>query len=435
MTDRDERPDPDALLRRVQAEEAAPRPGRASRSSSATRPGVGKTYTMLESARRLKAAGRRRRRWAASRRTAAPRPRRCSRGWRSCPGARSHYRGDPLAEFDLDARPRAQARGPAPRRAGPHERAGQPPPQALAGRPGAARRRHRRPHDAQRPARREPERRRRADHRRAGARDRPGLDPRARRRDRAGRPAARTSCSCGCARARSTSRSRRRGRPSTSSGAATCSRCASSPCGAPPSGGRRRARLPAGRTTSRRPGRRRSASWSASGRARPRRSSSAGRGAWPRASRAPWVAVYADAPDALPDDAGGPGAARGAPAARRVARRRGRPADRAAGSARSSSATPASTTSPASCVGKPTHSRWRDVFTGSLVERTGARQRRHRGALHRRASRGPRPGPDGARSSRRPLDWPGAARRGAARARRDRARGCWDAASCPCPTS
>ena len=59
---------------------------------------------------------------ASSRRTAAPRPRRCSRAWRSCRAASSSYRGTTLAEFDLDA---ALARRPAPaprRRARAHQR-------------------------------------------------------------------------------------------------------------------------------------------------------------------------------------------------------------------------------------------------------------------------------------------------------------------------
>ena len=64
----------------------------------------------------------------------------------------------------------------------------QPPPQALSGRRGAAEQGHRRLHDAQHPAHREPERRGRADHRRPRARDRAGLDPRSGRRHRARRP-------------------------------------------------------------------------------------------------------------------------------------------------------------------------------------------------------------------------------------------------------
>lgn len=53
---RDERPDPDALLRRVQAEEARETQARL-KVFFGYAPGVGKTYTMLESARRLRALG------------------------------------------------------------------------------------------------------------------------------------------------------------------------------------------------------------------------------------------------------------------------------------------------------------------------------------------------------------------------------------------
>ena len=126
------------------------------------------------------------------RRTGAARPPRLAGGARrSCRARRSTHRGATLEEFDLDA---ALARRPEPapaRRAGPHQRAGRPAREALAGRGRAARRRHRRLHHAQRPARREPERRRRPDHRRDRARDGAGRRPRRGRRDRAGRRLAR----------------------------------------------------------------------------------------------------------------------------------------------------------------------------------------------------------------------------------------------------
>ena len=86
--------------------------------------------------------------------------------------------------------------------------AGPPPSQTLAGRRGTARRRHRRLHHAQRPAPRKPERRRRADHRRARARDRARPGARARRRDRADRPAARRTDRAAERRARSMCRRR-----------------------------------------------------------------------------------------------------------------------------------------------------------------------------------------------------------------------------------
>ena len=88
--------------------------------------------------------------------------------------------------------PRRAARPPAGpgagRRARPHQRAGLAPPEALPGRRGTARRRHRRLDHAQHPARREPQRRGRADHPHPGARDRAGRRPRPGRRHRGGRP-------------------------------------------------------------------------------------------------------------------------------------------------------------------------------------------------------------------------------------------------------
>ena len=93
--------------------------------------------------------------------------------------------------MDLDAvlarRPALVAR----RRARPHQRAGQPPSEALPRRRGAAGGRHRRLHDRQHPARREPERRRRADHQGPRARDRARFDHRPGRRHRGHRPDAR----------------------------------------------------------------------------------------------------------------------------------------------------------------------------------------------------------------------------------------------------
>jgi two-component system sensor histidine kinase KdpD len=56
MVDQEKRPNPDALLHRVQAEEERRRRTRL-KIFFGYAPGVGKTYTMLESARRLKAEG------------------------------------------------------------------------------------------------------------------------------------------------------------------------------------------------------------------------------------------------------------------------------------------------------------------------------------------------------------------------------------------
>ena len=95
-------------------------------------------------------------------------------------------------------RARAQAAAHPRRRARPHQRAGLAPPQALAGRRGAARRGHRRLHDAQRAAPREPQRRRRADHGRRRPRDRARRGLRQGRTRCASSTCRSTSCSSGC---------------------------------------------------------------------------------------------------------------------------------------------------------------------------------------------------------------------------------------------
>ena len=75
--------------------------------------------------------------WASSRPTAARRPRRWWRGWRSCRAGRSST-GGPGGGDGPGRGPGAQAPGGGGGRAGPHQRARQPEPQALAGRGGAA---------------------------------------------------------------------------------------------------------------------------------------------------------------------------------------------------------------------------------------------------------------------------------------------------------
>ena len=151
-------------------------------------PGVGKTYEMLSAA----PARATRRRRCRRRRGRDPRPARnrgaARRASRSFPRQRVEYKGRMLAEMDLDAILAAPPAAGAGRRAGAHQRAGQPPSQALHGRRGAARRRHRRLHHAQHPARRKPERRGRPDHPHPGARDGAGFDHRPGRRHRADRP-------------------------------------------------------------------------------------------------------------------------------------------------------------------------------------------------------------------------------------------------------
>jgi len=103
-----DRPDPDALLRRVEGEEARRRRGRLKVFFGAS-PGVGKTYAMLEAARRVSAAGtdvvig-----WVETHgraETAA-----LTEGLDRLPPREVEYRGVTLREFDLDA---ALARRPA----------------------------------------------------------------------------------------------------------------------------------------------------------------------------------------------------------------------------------------------------------------------------------------------------------------------------------
>ena len=161
-------------------------------------------------ARRAARGGRPRERAAGSRSSSAPRrasarPTRCCRP-PGAPGAEgvdvvvgvveTHGRAETEALLDgprgraapADRLPGPRARGDGPRRdpgapaaaragrrAGAHQRARQPPSQALPGRRGAAGRRHRRLHHAQHPAPREPERRGRADHPHPRARDGAGL--------------------------------------------------------------------------------------------------------------------------------------------------------------------------------------------------------------------------------------------------------------------
>ena len=131
---------------------------------------------------------------ATSSRMGASRPKRLLEGLEQLPTLPVAYRGIVRQEFDLDA---ALERRPAillvDELAHSNLIDGDPPPrhaEALAGHRGAARRRHQRLDDGQRPAPREPERSRRADHGRAAARDDARSHLRRGRRDRADRPAA-----------------------------------------------------------------------------------------------------------------------------------------------------------------------------------------------------------------------------------------------------
>jgi len=153
--DPDDRPNPDLLLRRVQAEEE--RKSRASlKIFFGYAPGVGKTYTMLESALRLKAEGVD---VAVGCVETHGRPETASllEGLEVLPRRDVAYRGTTLAEFDLDRaiarRPKvllldelAHTNAPDSR----HKKRWQDALELLE-------KRHRCPHNAQRSARREPE--------------------------------------------------------------------------------------------------------------------------------------------------------------------------------------------------------------------------------------------------------------------------------------
>ncbi len=161
-----ERPDPDQLLAEVKAQEAAARRGRL-RIYFGASAGVGKTYAMLAAARALRNEGKDvvvgvvethgRKETEA-----------LLQGLDVLPRAEIEYQG--AQAHRVRSRRRAQAPpGADPgRRARAHQRRGIAPPEALAGHRRAAGERHRRLHDAQRPASRKPERRRRRHHRHHG---------------------------------------------------------------------------------------------------------------------------------------------------------------------------------------------------------------------------------------------------------------------------
>ena len=186
-----ERPDPDATAAqrsRRRRPRAAARPLRIYFGASA---GVGKTYAMLAAAR----SAAQRRHGCRDRRRRDPRPqakpKRCCDGLEILPLAELEYQGAQLTEFDLDAalarRPAlilvdelAHTNAPGSR----HPKRWQDVDELLASG-------HRRLHDAQRPAPREPERRRRRHHRHPRLGDGARHLLRRRRRGDAGRPAAR----------------------------------------------------------------------------------------------------------------------------------------------------------------------------------------------------------------------------------------------------
>ncbi len=115
--------------------------------------------------------GRRRRRHRHRRDPQARRDRSAARRLRDRAAAQGRVSRQRAGRDGHRRHPGAQAQAGAGGRAGPHQRARQPAREALPGRRGTAGRRHRRLFDAQHPAPREPERRGRADHHGAGARD------------------------------------------------------------------------------------------------------------------------------------------------------------------------------------------------------------------------------------------------------------------------
>ena len=126
-----------------------------------------------------------------SRPMAGRRPKRCCTALKCCRAGSWSYKDQTLEEMDLDALIARRPQDRAGRRTRAHQRAGQPPSEALSRRRGAAVPRHRRLYRGQHPAHRKPQRCGRADHACAGARDRAGQGVRPRRRHRTDRPHAR----------------------------------------------------------------------------------------------------------------------------------------------------------------------------------------------------------------------------------------------------
>ncbi len=181
----EQRPDPDLLLAKVKRQEAEARRGKL-RIYFGSSAGVGKTYAMLAAARKLKQEGRdvlvgivetHGRAETAALLVDLP----------SLPPKSIPYRGKDLSEFDLDA---ALLRAPSlilVDELAHSNVQGRTPPEALAGRRGAAGGRHRRIHHAECAAFGKPQRRGRRDHQCAGVGDRAGYGVRRCRGGGAGR--------------------------------------------------------------------------------------------------------------------------------------------------------------------------------------------------------------------------------------------------------
>jgi Osmosensitive K+ channel histidine kinase len=174
-SNRDNRPSPDALLQEAAKESR----GRLKIFLGAA-PGVGKTYEMLTTAQAKRREG-----VDVVVGVAETHGRKETEalldGLEVISRRLIEYKGHHLREMDIDAILTRRPKLALGRRARPYQRAGLPPSQALSRCRGAARRRHRRLCHAEHPACREPQRRRRQDHRRAGPRDGAGFDHRPRR--------------------------------------------------------------------------------------------------------------------------------------------------------------------------------------------------------------------------------------------------------------
>ena len=215
----DDRPDPDQLLAQVKAQEAAAQRGRL-RIYFGASAGVGKTYAMLTAARALRNEGKDvvvgLLETHGRKETEA-----LLQGLEILPRDGDRVPGPHAARV----RPRCRAGAPPGadprRRTRAHERAGLAPSQALAGYRRAARRRHRRLHDAQRPAPRKPERRRRRHHRHHASGRRCPMPSSTRPTKSCWSTSPPTICSRGSRPARSTCPSRSSAPPRTSSARAT----------------------------------------------------------------------------------------------------------------------------------------------------------------------------------------------------------------------
>ena len=185
--DPEQRPSPEALLEAARREDS--RAGRLKIFVGAA-PGVGKTYEMLQSAHAKVKAGADVVVGVVETHGRAE-TEALLQGLEVLPRKRIAYK-DQVARGDGSRRAdRAPSADRAGRRTCPHQRARQPPSQALSRRRGTAFPRHRRLYRGQYPAYREPQRRGRADHACAGARDRAGFGVRPRRRHRTDRSHAR----------------------------------------------------------------------------------------------------------------------------------------------------------------------------------------------------------------------------------------------------